>query len=170
MPGGLIPEQWAASKRNGGRDHPGIAGGIIPECWAASTGIIILLTFGVKEIKEARDGEGALLMLRRWHPNFVITDWEMTPMDGYTFAFHARNLRHGADAKVPIIMMSTLAEPTRIKAARKLGVAQFILKPIVPHNLKQRMAWVLEHPIRYVQKDEQWVPAEYLDDPPSSMP
>jgi CheY-like chemotaxis protein len=120
----------------------------------------ILLSFGVRQVEEARDGEEALFLLRHRHPGFVITDWEMEPMDGYTFAFHTRNIRHGEDAMVPIIMMSAHAEPTRIKAARKLGVAQFILKPIVPHHLKQRMMWVLEHPIRYVQQGEQYVPVE----------
>ena len=114
----------------------------------------------VNEVIVARDGEEALFLLRHRDPNFIITDWEMEPMDGYTFAYHTRNVRHGEDATVPIIMMSAHAEPTRIKAARKLGVAQFILKPIVPHHLHQRMVWVLEHPIRYVQQGEQFVPAE----------
>jgi|SRR6266481_4388333 len=118
----------------------------------------VLMSFGVAGVEEARDGEEALFLLRSRHPNFIITDWEMEPMDGYTFVFHVRDLRHGPDATVPIIMMSAHAEPTRITAARKLGVAQFVLKPIVPNHLLQRMTWVLEHPIRYVQQDEHFVP------------
>jgi hypothetical protein len=31
MVGGIIPEWWAASSRNGGRHHPGMAGGIISD-------------------------------------------------------------------------------------------------------------------------------------------
>src|ERR1700730_6271231 len=34
-PGEIIPEWWATSSRNGGRDHLGMVGGIIPESWAA---------------------------------------------------------------------------------------------------------------------------------------
>jgi hypothetical protein len=30
-PGEIIPERWATSSRNGGRDHPGILGGFLPE-------------------------------------------------------------------------------------------------------------------------------------------
>src|SRR5215471_2790910 len=38
-PGEIIPDWWATSSRNSGRNYLGMAGGIIPESWAASTGI-----------------------------------------------------------------------------------------------------------------------------------
>src|ERR1700730_11200224 len=37
--GDIIPEWWARSSRNGGRDQIGTVGEIIPECWATSSGI-----------------------------------------------------------------------------------------------------------------------------------
>jgi hypothetical protein len=39
LPGEIIPEWWATSSRNGGRNYLGMAGEIIPESWAASIGI-----------------------------------------------------------------------------------------------------------------------------------
>lgn len=120
----------------------------------------ILISFGITRIMDARDGEEALILLRHKHPTFVITDWEMEPMDGFTFVHHVRNRRNGADAQVPVVMMSANAEPVRIQAARKLGVAQFVLKPIVPNHLRQRMQWVLDNPIRYVEVGDQWLPRE----------
>src|SRR6266478_5400384 len=38
-PSEIIPEWWATSSRNGGRNYLGMAGDIIPESWAASPGI-----------------------------------------------------------------------------------------------------------------------------------
>ena len=41
-PGDIIPERWARSSRNGGRDQIGTVGEIIPESWATSSGISTL--------------------------------------------------------------------------------------------------------------------------------
>jgi YVTN family beta-propeller protein len=38
-PGDIIPEWWARSSRNGGRDQIGTVGEVIPEWWATSSGI-----------------------------------------------------------------------------------------------------------------------------------
>jgi hypothetical protein len=38
-PGDIIPERWARSSRNDGRDQIGTVGEIIPEWWATSSGI-----------------------------------------------------------------------------------------------------------------------------------
>ena len=92
---------------------------------------------------------------------FLLVDWEMAPMDGYTLVHHLRGVKSGVDARAAVIMMSANAEPARIMAARKLGVSHFILKPVVPHRLAERMQWALDHPIDYVEIDEQWVPREF---------
>ena len=121
----------------------------------------MLSSLGITRIEDARDGREALMMVRRFHPTFLVVDWEMEPMDGYTLVHHLRGTKSGPDAKVPVIMMSTNAEPARIMAARKLGVSHFILKPVVPARLADRMQWALDHPIDYVEVDEQWVPREF---------
>src|SRR5262249_39418832 len=39
LPGEIIPEWWATSSRNSGRNYLGLVGGFIPESWATSIGI-----------------------------------------------------------------------------------------------------------------------------------
>ena len=121
----------------------------------------MLSSLGISRIEDARDGQEALMMVRRFHPDFLLVDWEMEPMDGYTLVHHLRGVKSGADARAAVIMMSANAEPARIMAARKLGVSHFILKPVVPGRLAERMQWALDHPIDYVEIDEQWVPREF---------
>src|SRR5215471_3400910 len=52
-PGEIIPDWWATSSRNSGRNYLGMAGGIIPESWAASTGISIALLGIGQRLKDA---------------------------------------------------------------------------------------------------------------------
>jgi hypothetical protein len=48
MMGGIIPERWAASNRNGGRDHLGMLGAISPESAvqirSGAVGHVVILT------------------------------------------------------------------------------------------------------------------------------
>ncbi len=115
-------------------------------------------SYGITRIEEARSGEEALIMARNFRPNFLLVDWEMTPMDGFTFVHHMRHARNGDQARVPVIMMSAKLEPTRMQAARNIGVGYFIIKPIIPNNLLQRMQWLLNHPVPMELVDDQWAP------------
>jgi two-component system, chemotaxis family, chemotaxis protein CheY len=112
--------------------------------------------FGISRIEEARSGEEGLIIARNFRPNFLLVDWEMSPMDGFTFVHHMRNARNGDSARVPVIMMSAKMEHARIEAARKIGVGYFIIKPIIPNNLLQRMQWLLAHPVPMELVDDQW--------------
>ncbi len=125
----------------------------------------MLRSFGISKVEDARDGQEALMMAKRFRPGFMIVDWEMEPMDGYTLVHHLRSESSGLIAKVPVIMMSANGEPARIQAARRIGVSHFILKPIVPNRLAERIQWALDHPVDLVLEGDQWLPREFAGRP-----
>jgi len=123
----------------------------------------MLQSFGINKIEDARDGQESLVVMRRFRPTFMLVDWEMSPMDGFSLIYHIRHATN-ADAQVPVIIMSGSMPPLRVQAARKVGVSHFILKPIVPNNLRQRIEWAITHPIRFSRVGEQWLPDLPPDD------
>jgi CheY-like chemotaxis protein len=85
----------------------------------------------------ARNGEEALSILTRNYPNeytpdIVLLDINMPKMNGFEFLNVIRQDEHLKDLKVFII--TTSDERVDREAARKLGVAGYIVKPLKLNN------------------------------------
>jgi len=94
-----------------------------------------LATLGHTEIDEACDGQDALSRVNAFNPDLILCDWNMPVMDGITFV---RTYR-GQGKKVPIIMVTTEAEKTRVVEAIKAGVNNYVVKPFTPESLTQKI-------------------------------
>ncbi|WP_263771337.1 EAL domain-containing protein [Propionivibrio soli] len=94
-------------------------------------------------IMAASSGERAIEMARRTPPpDLILLDIMMPGMDGYSTLAHLK-----ADPKttdIPVIFVSSLAEVDDEAHGLKLGVADFITKPINPALLKLRLSAQLE--------------------------
>ncbi len=72
--------------------------------------------------------EEALAFVRDWHPDVVITDYQLPGTDGLGLALKLRN-----DYQIPVVLMSGNSEASG--RARELGIG-FISKPFNSQELK----------------------------------
>ena len=63
-------------------------------------------------------------------PDVVILDWEMPSPNGPEFVRRVRSPYEFPQPDVPIIMLTGHGERTRVEEAVRLGVNEFLLKPV----------------------------------------
>ncbi len=68
--------------------------------------------------------------------DLVLTDWNMPGKTGLEVIKEIR----AKDAKVPIIMITTEAEKSRVLAAIQAGVSDYLVKPFTPDTLREKLA------------------------------
>lgn len=118
----------------------------------------MLLGIGVREVHEAADGATGLELVRLINPHVVILDWQMPGMDGPTFVRMVRAPGSFPYADVPIIMLTSHGERSRVVEAVKVGVNEFLLKPVSVKALKDRITAVLSKPREIVKSGSYYGP------------
>jgi two-component system, chemotaxis family, chemotaxis protein CheY len=106
----------------------------------------LLQSMGCRKIHEASDAVSGLEAIHAIEPDVVLLDWGITGMEAAEFV---RSLRSGTaypDANVPIIMLAGHPERWRVLEAVRLGVHEFLLKPVSKAALKARMLSALAKP------------------------
>lgn len=94
---------------------------------------------GVEDIVEAEDGQFALEHFKKNTFDVVLSDWNMPNMDGLELLKAIRTM----NTKVPVIMITTEAERTRVVTAIQAGVSDYLVKPFTPDALKEKLEkWV----------------------------
>lgn len=94
-----------------------------------------LKTLGYSDITEAADGIEALAALGKERPQLMLVDWNMPNMDGITLIKKVRE----TDKALPIIMVTTEAEKTRVMEAVKAGVNNYVVKPFTAETLAEKI-------------------------------
>jgi CheY-like chemotaxis protein len=82
------------------------------------------------DVAVARDGREGLELIDKLHPRVVVTDLIMPVVDGLELM---RRLRDRPEPRVPVIAVSAVG--ARLRAARDLGAAEVLLKPVDPADL-----------------------------------
>jgi CheY-like chemotaxis protein len=118
----------------------------------------LLLSVGVSDIRDASDGPSGLEAIRALAPDVVILDWEMPGMTGPEFARQVRSPKTFPYPDVPIIMLSGHGERSRVVEAVRLGVHEFLLKPVSSNALFARMVAVLSTPRSMVRQGDYYGP------------
>ena len=103
-------------------------------------------------VGEAENGEEGLRLLKELKPDIVITDIRMPKMDGLEMMTNA--VKEGITSKA--IVLSAYSEFEYARQAMKLGVTEYLLKPISLNDFSQ----ALEHVELQVEKDRQEKPAK----------
>ena len=106
----------------------------------------LLLAIGCTKIYEASDGAVGLETIRAVEPDLVLLDWEMPGIDGAEFVRQVRSPGTFPHPGVPIIMLSGHGERSRVLEAVRLGVHEFLLKPVSSGALRSRILSVLTKP------------------------
>ncbi len=119
----------------------------------------MLANIGVKKVYEAGDGIAGLDMIRNTAPDVVVLDWEMPLLNGPELVRIVRSPGVFPLPDVPIIMLTAHGERWRIVEAAKLGVNEFLCKPVSAKSLLDRLLSILLKPRQSVQLGEYYGPA-----------
>lgn len=94
-----------------------------------------LQAVGVTDITEASDGSEALAIFKPGEFDLVLTDWNMPGMTGLEVLQGIRT----QDANIPVIMVTTEAEKTRVLQAIQAGVSDYLVKPFTADTLREKL-------------------------------
>jgi two-component system chemotaxis response regulator CheY len=119
----------------------------------------LLQVIGVYTVYEANDGRSGLEAICRHAPDVVILDWSMPSPNGPEFVRHVRAPGRFPYPDVPIIMLTAHGERSRVVEAVRLGVNEFLLKPVSSTALLARLVSILAKPRQMVKKGGHYVPA-----------
>jgi two-component system chemotaxis response regulator CheY len=119
----------------------------------------MLANLGVRTIYEAGDGIAALDMIRSVNPDIVVLDLEMPLLNGAELVRIVRSPGAFPTPDLPIIVLTAHGERRRILEAAKLGVNEFLCKPVSAKALYDRLLSILLKPRQSVQLGEYYGPA-----------
>jgi two-component system, chemotaxis family, chemotaxis protein CheY len=122
----------------------------------------LLANIGVKRIVEANDGVAALELIRQDPPDIVILDWEMPHLNGPELVRIVRSPGVFPTPDLPIIMLTAHVEHWRILESAKLGVNEFLCKPVSAKALFERLVSILLKPRATVQLGKYYGPEPRL--------
>jgi DNA-binding response OmpR family regulator len=106
----------------------------------------LLVNCGIKDICEAGDGIAALDTIRTVGPDVVILDWEMPLLNGPELVRIVRSPGVFPMPDVPIIMLSGHGERWRVVEAVRLGVNEYLVKPVSAKALYDRLVTITLQP------------------------
>jgi CheY-like chemotaxis protein len=81
----------------------------------------------------AEDGINAANLLKRAIPDLIILDLRMPRMDGFQLLEILK--RYETSAEIPIIVLTGIEGPVEMDRALRLGITDFLVKPISPRKL-----------------------------------
>jgi two-component system, chemotaxis family, chemotaxis protein CheY len=118
----------------------------------------LLVNCGIKDIYEAGDGITALDTIRTVGPNVVILDWEMPLLSGAELVRIVRSPGVFPMPDVPIIMLTGHGERWRVVEAVRLGVNEYLIKPVSAKSLYDRLVSITLQPRPTVQLGDYYGP------------
>jgi two-component system chemotaxis response regulator CheY len=116
----------------------------------------ILFSFGFRNLDITTNGESALALLRARPYDIIITEWNMTPVDGVTLI---RAIRSAKDDKriprdIPILMLTGRTDTESVAAARDAGVTEFVAKPFSAKTISNRIIQIIDNPRAFVESED----------------
>ncbi len=99
----------------------------------------VLAQIGYTDVIEAADGVEALNLIGQNRPDLALVDWNMPNMDGITLV---RKIRE-TDKRLPLVMVTTEAEKSRVLEAIKAGVNNYVVKPFTAETLSEKISQTL---------------------------
>ncbi len=91
------------------------------------------------EIEEAQDGKEALSIHKSFRPELILMDINMPNMSGLDAIAHIRK----TDPEVKFIILSSSSKKDEVLTAKSLGVLGYLVKPIKPEILVERIRELL---------------------------
>ena len=102
----------------------------------------VLEALGIEHITEAENGQQALELVMENFYDLIVTDLYMPEMDGKEFVEHVRQESH--QASVPILMVSSEQDASRLAVVQQVGVSALCDKPFDTSTIKQLIETILD--------------------------
>ena len=118
----------------------------------------LLVNCGIKDIYEAADGIAALDSIRTMAPDVVILDWEMPMLSGPELVRIVRSPGVFPMPDIPIIILTGHCERWRVVEAVRLGVNEYLTKPVSAKALYDRLVSITAQPRPVVQLGDYYGP------------
>jgi two-component system, chemotaxis family, chemotaxis protein CheY len=118
----------------------------------------LLVNCGIKDIYEAADGIAALDSIRTVAPDVVILDWEMPLLSGPELVRIVRSPGVFPMPDIPIIILTGHCERWRVVEAMRLGVNEYLTKPVSAKALYDRLLAITMRPRPVVQLGDYYGP------------
>ncbi len=103
----------------------------------------VLEAFGMRGIVGESDPKQAFDHYQAQGAMLLIVDYHLGGSNGIQFVARVRNMKDPQKARVPIVMMTSYTEHSRVIAAREAGVDAFVRKPITGRELYEKIAFAL---------------------------
>ena len=94
-----------------------------------------LQAIGVSDTVEAADGDETVALFESGQIDVVLLDWNMPGKSHWDVVEEIR----AQDAYVPIIMVTTADEASRVKTAVQAGVSDYLVKPFTAEALREKL-------------------------------
>jgi two-component system chemotaxis response regulator CheY len=118
----------------------------------------MLSHIGVGKVHEASDGIMALEIIRAVSPDLIVLDWEMPLLNGPELVRIVRSPGVFPLPDIPIIMLTAHGQRWRVAEAAKLGVNEFLCKPVSAKALLDRILSILLKPRESIHLGEYYGP------------
>ena len=118
----------------------------------------MLTGFGVGKINLVDRGEKALKLFDEMDIDMVICDSLIEPVDGFELTRTIRNNPDLANRYLPIIFVTGHADMHSVIKARDAGATEFLVKPVAPAILYERVVYVIEHQRPFIQAGQYFGP------------
>jgi two-component system chemotaxis response regulator CheY len=105
----------------------------------------ILRDIGFGRITTATDGAEALCLFADgdYTVDVIVCDIDMEPMNGLDFLAELRSHKLQTLRVVPVIMLTSHGESTKVREAKHIGTDAYLLKPVSRASLESRMEFLL---------------------------
>ena len=90
---------------------------------------------GIDSATEAADGDQAVKLFKPGNFDLVLTDWDMPGKSGLEVITAIRKV----DNDIPIIMVTTESDKSRVLEAIKAGVTDYLVKPFTADMLREKL-------------------------------
>lgn len=97
--------------------------------------------YGGSRILEASNGIEALTVLAGDWVDLIMTDYNMPEMNGLSFLKQVKT--EALFKEIPVIVISTEGNESRIKEFKEAGAAGYITKPFTPENLRDLIVSII---------------------------
>jgi CheY-like chemotaxis protein len=119
---------------------------------------ILLQSIGVNAVYEVGDGHAGLDAICTYTPDVVLVDYEMPRLDGSAFVRTVRSPGTFPYADVPLIMVTAHGERSRVLEIARLGIHEYLLKPVSSQTLQARLLSVFLNPRPMVRRGDYYGP------------
>ncbi|MCA8940894.1 MAG: response regulator [Planctomycetes bacterium] len=103
----------------------------------------VLSQMGYEDVVEAENGEHAIHQMKvvDFAIDLILCDWNMPKMNGIEFVRKIRSVENLK--KIPIIMVTTEGERSKVIEAVQAGAKGYVVKPFTPDILRAKIEEIM---------------------------